>query len=319
MRTTPRRTLVLPFVLVASVAASSCSAGPQTMVLEPEFAAAPPAGAPMAPGDPALSVAPAPPAQEGEGGLPTALPPLAEGGDTTRKIIKNADMAIRVESIDRAISRITGEAAGMGGYVLETRTEHAGGGASSAVVSLAVPVARFEAMLERVRAAAVELLSEHASGQDATQEYVDLESQVANLEATRARVREFLDKAQNVEEALNVNARLTEIEGEIATRKGRLQYLAQRAAYSTITVELHQAATELTPTPTATPTALPPLPPWDAGRTVDQASRALAVLLRAVGTLAIWAAIIGVPLAIPFLLVALLLRRARRSRTPPAP
>src|SRR4029079_16444262 len=100
------------------------------------------------------------------------------------------------------------------------------------------------------------VLSEAASGTDATQEYVDAQSQLANLEATQARIRQFLEQAKTVEEALRVNARLTEIEGQIGQLKGRLQFLSQRAAYSTIAVQLQQPAPP-TPTPSATPTPSP--------------------------------------------------------------
>ncbi len=46
-------------------------------------------------------------------------------------------------------------------------------------------------------------------------EYVDLQSRLRNLEATWDRIRTFLDQAQNVEEALKVNAELKTVEIQI--------------------------------------------------------------------------------------------------------
>ena len=104
------------------------------------------------------------------------------------------------------------------------------------------------------------------------------------MEATAARVRAFLNQADSVAEALEVNAKLTEIEGQIGPRQGRLNDIAQRAAYSTIAVHLEETPPDVTPTPTATPT---PLPAWRPGITVYDATNALTGLLRVLGDLAI--------------------------------
>jgi hypothetical protein len=111
-----------------------------------------------------------------------------------RRIIKDAQMSIRVENVDLGISRLSGIAAQSGGYVLETGSDRQNQYYRTAVVKMAV---------------------------DVGQEYVDLQGQIANLEATEARIRGFLDQAKSVEEALQVNARLTEIEGEISHRRAR--------------------------------------------------------------------------------------------------
>jgi len=50
--------------------------------------------------------------------------------------------------------------------------------------------------------------NETASGQDVTDEFVDLKSRLTNLEATAARMREFLNQAKTVQESLEVNAKL---------------------------------------------------------------------------------------------------------------
>lgn len=259
----------------------------------------------------------APAAQEGEEPLPAATPIAPDVGttrDPSRKIIKNADMIIEVESVDIAMSRIGNAAAEVGGYVLETRTDLTRDGAAGAVVKIAVPVDRFEATLERIRETATRLISEHASGTDVSQEYVDVQSQIDNLEATQARVREFLEQATTVEESLRVNAQLNEIERQISQLKGRLQYLAQRTAFSTITVQMQQVPPDITPTPTATP------PVWSPGDTANQAYGTLSAILQAIATVAIWVGVVGVPLSLPVVLIWLIVRGFRhRSQQPRAP
>jgi len=223
-----------------------------------------------------------------------------------RRIIKDGILGIRVEDVPLGIARLETIAAQSGGYVIETATDYRDRASRKATVKMAVPVDGFEAALERIRQAAQEVISESASGTDVSGEVVDLRAQIANLEATSARVRAFLDQANTVEEALQVNAQLTELEGDIAERKGRLEYLEQRSAYSTITVSLSEPTPDWTPTTTATPSAtMTPAPtatpvPWEPGETVRDATDTVQRMLRGLAELVIWLVIVG----LPFVLIA---------------
>jgi hypothetical protein len=271
-----------------------------------------PSGAGGAMSAPAATAAPASAGAAQEAGVPApAAQPTAGAvgaGDPTRKIIKDATLTLEVQSVDLALSRVNGIAAQMGGYVLETRTDYAQASQKQAVIRIAVPVDKFEPALQALREGANRVMSEQASGVDVTQEYVDVQSQLANLEATQARIRQFLDQAKTVDEALQVNARLTEVEGQISQLKGRLQFLSQRAAYSTIAVQLQHI-----PPPTATPPPPPtPEPLWNPAKTTRQATATLTAIAQAIATLAIWLAIVVLPLALPVALIALLVRLLRR-------
>jgi hypothetical protein len=277
----------------------------------------------------AAPAAPAPTnAAAGGGAIAGSQPeatPIAPGAvlanDPSRKIIKNADMSLEVASVQRALGRISDIAAQSGGYVLETRTDYGQPELPQAIVRMAVPVDQFEVTLQRIRETAGRVISEQASGVDVTQEFVDVQSQIANLEAAEARIREFLKQAATVEEALKVNAQLTEIEGQINVLKGRMTFLSQRAAYSTIGVQLQQPPPP-TPTPSPTPSPTPP-PAWDPSKTAGQATATLSLILQALGTVAIWLAIVVLPLGLPVLLILLLARaiqrRMRRPRMSPEP
>jgi hypothetical protein len=239
----------------------------------------------------------------------TPIPPGATGAnDPSRKIIKNADFILEVEDIDIGLSRLGDSAAQYGGYVLETKTDASQESYKTGLLRMAVPVEQFEAMLQRIRESAKRVLSEQASGVDVTGEFVDTQSQIANLEATQARLRAFLDKSTTVEEALRVNAELTNIEGQIGQLKGRLQYLSQRAAYSTITVQLR-------PVPGAV-TEPEPEPAWSAAKVAADAYEALAEVVQALATVVIWVAVVVLPLLLPLLVVALVVRALWRRQAP---
>ena len=242
----------------------------------------------------------------------------AEAGQ--RKIIKNGEMNLLVADTDRAIDQVTSIAVDSGGYIISSQTALRGD-LKFATLTLGVPVEQFEAVQRQLRSIALKVLSETASGRDVTDEYVDLQSRLTNLEATAARVREFLKQAQTVEEALKVNAQLTEIEGQINQVKGRMNYLRERSAFSTLLVNLEPERPPATPTPTPTPTATstPTATPtpivWQPDRTFAAATGTLSRILIAVGDLLIWLVVLGGPLFVIAAIVAVLwLRRRNRPR-----
>ncbi|HKZ84577.1 MAG TPA: DUF4349 domain-containing protein [Anaerolineae bacterium] len=223
-----------------------------------------------------------------------------------RLIIKNGEMNLLVANTDRAVDQVTDTAVNSGGYIVSSRTWF-DGEFKFATLTMGVPVDQFETVQRQLRAIAATVLSDTASGQDVSEEYVDLQSRLTNLEATAARIREFLAQAQNVEEALQVNARLTEVENEIEQIKGRMNYLKDRAAFSTIVVNLEPRRPTPTPTPTPTPVA------WAPGKTVEAATSTLGSLLRTLGDMLIWLVVVVGPFAVPAAIVGVIVVRGRRK------
>ena len=232
--------------------------------------------------------------------------------NTNRKIIKNADIRLLVKDTDVAIDRSTQIVTDLGGYIVSSRTwyqDYYGNNLRYATITIGIPVDQFERALQRFRDLAVRVLDENASGEDVTDQYVDLQSQLQNLEATRARIQEFLKDAKTVDEALRINQQLTDIEGQIEQIKGRMNYLADRAAFSTITVNFEPEFPILTPTPTPTitptftphPTSTPV--PWKPGETYTHAKRALTVSYQGIINFLIWLVVVILPILLPPILV----------------
>jgi hypothetical protein len=243
-----------------------------------------------------------------------------------RLIVKNAELELLVAETDVAIDLTTQIAADCAGYIISSRVwyeEWQGQSYKYATTTLGVPVDQFERAMRRLRSLALRVVDETASGQDVTDEYVDLQSRLGNLEATRDRIREFLAQAESVEESLRINDELTIIEEEIEQVEGRMNYLFDRAAYSTITIQIKPELPPIIPAPTPTPTPIPtptptptPTPPWSPTQTVEQAGRTLGSILRVLTEIAIWLTIVVAPLLAPPVLFAWAVQRwiKRRSK-----
>jgi hypothetical protein len=234
---------------------------------------------------------------------------------TTHLIIKSADMRLLVEDSDLAISRLTQIVDDSGGYIISSRTWyqfHADGKQYKyAAVTMGVPVSGFERALNRLRGISIKVLDETASGEDVTDQYVDLQSQLTNLEATRERIKSFLDQAQNVDEALRINQQLSEIERQIEEIKGRINYLSDRSSFSTITVNIEPQLPPVEPVPT-------PKPLWIPGETFEDALEVLTYAYQNIVDLLIWFFVVFVPIfGPPVLIVWVIVKLVTRKKNKP--
>jgi Domain of unknown function (DUF4349) len=224
--------------------------------------------------------------------------------NTNHKIIKNADIRLQVKDTDIAVNRSTQIVSDLGGYIVSSRIwyqDYYNHNLMYGTLTLGVPVDEFEHALTRLRELSVKVLDETASGEDVTDQYVDLQSQLNNLEATRARIQDFLKDAKTVDEALRVNQQLADIEGQIEQIKGRMNYISDRSAFSTITINFEPVLPELEPVPTPVPQA------WMPGETFKAAKRAVTVAYQGIAEVLIWVVVVFLPLFLPPALIFWLL------------
>jgi hypothetical protein len=217
-------------------------------------------------------------------------------------IVKNADVRLMVRDTDVAIDRATQIIGDAGGYIVSSRVwyqDYYGNNLKYATITVGIPVDEFERALVHLRDLAVRVVDENDSGEDVTEQYVDLQSQLVNLEATRARIQEFLQDAKTIDEALRINQELANIEAQIEQIKGRMNYLSDRSAYSTITINLEPELPVLTPTPTATPRFTATPIPWKPGDTFQDAKSTVTVAYQGIANFLIWLVVVILPIVLP--------------------
>lgn len=220
----PRKTLyvLLAFALTLVVAGCAGVAAPTEAPMEYyEEAEAPQAQD--------AAVAPEAPAERSSG--------AADYAAVERLIIRNARLDIVVPDTETALDEVNGLVDELEGYVVESNVSQYQQGLR-ATVRFRVPAESFDVALERVRELATDVRGENVSGQDVTEEYVDLASRLRFLEATEERLLEFLEEAEDTEAALAVYEQLQQIQADIEQVKGRMQYLEQSAAMATISLDI---------------------------------------------------------------------------------
>ena len=196
---------------------------------QPQAAAAPAATA--APATAMTKVAAESMGDAGDGGSQEQVAQLA----TQRRIIVyTVDMTLEVADVAASVDTVGVMAQQMGGWVVSTsRAEKHRG-----FVAIRVPADRLDEVVGRLRGIAADVVSEISSSRDVTDEYVDLTSRLGNLNAAEAALLRLFDRAETVEEALDVRRTLTDVQGEIEVLKGRIAFLEQTSAFSLVNVTL---------------------------------------------------------------------------------
>jgi len=160
-----------------------------------------------------------------------------------RKIIRNADLSIETDSPTDGLRKITSIAEGYGGFVVTSEVKHneAGGQskpAQTVTVVARVPSSRFNEALDQIRATGNRVVQEKVSGQDVSEEYLDIEARIRTKKALEAQFLEIMKKARKVSDALEVQTQLANVRTEIERFEGRRRFLENQSALSTITTTL---------------------------------------------------------------------------------
>jgi len=209
-------------VILVAVSALSCSRGTQTPA--PVASAPPPAqppGASMAklPGLDARAAAPA-----------------------RRHVVRNAELAVEDDDPGRAQQKAIALAEQVGGFTLSSESV-----GTRIDIVLRIPAEKFDTTLAALRALGRGAGTERVTGEDVSEEYVDLEARRGAARALEAQLLEILKSTKTVGEMMEVHARLADVRGEIEKMEGRLRFLDDRTALSTIRLQILAPASRTGP------------------------------------------------------------------------
>ena len=157
---------------------------------------------------------------------------------TSRSIIRTGHVRLRVDDFETARSNLTALVESRGGYVSDSAkqvNDRDDAAWTSGRVVLRVPADNFSATMTAVEREG-RVLESRTETQDVTDQVVDLQARLENLRAERDRLRTLYQQANDTEDVLAVERRLSEVQTEIERTEAQLQNLERRVAYSTITV-----------------------------------------------------------------------------------
>lgn len=252
---------------------------------------------------------------EGDGGgIAVAL----EGADG-RKVIRNAELQLEADDTRAAFDRIVAMAEAAGGFIADATVHPVEGEEDqpSVTMTLRVPATGLTRLMIDIKESVNTVVSESQGSQDVTEQYVDLEARLTNLEALEVELRALLADVRQQPEA--DPEKLLRVYNEIASVRGQIEQIQGQLNYLDDVVELATLQVGLTPTPTVVPIVEDTWQPVEAAR---DALRNLVVGFQGVADAVIQFVLYVLPmflltLGLP-LLVGIVVYRQWRKRRPPA-
>jgi hypothetical protein len=157
-----------------------------------------------------------------------------------RMIIRTAQLTLEVSDIEQALAQARSIALRGGGFVSgsSTHTEKVNDqDRMVADLTLQVRSDAVDATISDLRALG-KVTVESTGSQDVTEEYVDLDSNLRNLQASESAILRLMDKATQIQDILTLQRELTNVRGQIERIQGRKTYLERRTDMATITLSL---------------------------------------------------------------------------------
>jgi hypothetical protein len=159
------------------------------------------------------------------------------GIEVPKKIIKTGTINITAENIEKTKKYIDT-------LVIEFNAFYASENLSntdyshSYTLTIRVPSNHFDDFIREIEAARLDITYKSIAGKDVTEEYIDIETRLQNKRNYLKRYNELVLKANTIKEILEIEEKIRGIEEEIESVQGRLNYLENQVALSTLDLTL---------------------------------------------------------------------------------
>ena len=227
------------------------------------------------------------PTSEGKLESPEEISEQPGGSISERLVIKTGRLSLLVADVRRSAEQITKFVESEGGFVLSADIHRIKPGSQQlrGTLSVKVPAKKFTRIFNRIKNFGLKVVGENISGRDVTEEYIDLQSRLRNLEAAESQLLDLMKRAGSVSEILQVQKELVNTREKIERLKGRMEFLKKSAKMATITINLAVEEEELPVVEEG----------WRPKKVAKGALRSLIKFWQRIGNLAIWSAIFFSP------------------------
>lgn len=154
--------------------------------------------------------------------------------DDNRKIIKNGSYGFDVKNIDEFLGKLKTAVNNYGGYVANEQTENYGEW-RNCNITVNVPsdkLNEFSAEIEKLGT----VTSKNISATDITDSYIDTQSRITALETEQKTLLGLLEKAENLQDTIQIQDRLTEVRSELESYKSQLKAIDGQIEYAEVTI-----------------------------------------------------------------------------------
>lgn len=184
--------------------------------------------------------------------IPTSEESSPSGGETAsgedqpnaraidRRIIYTAEVSIVVKDFENLEAELPKLVKESGGFIANANIDRTSGQNRYGSWQVRIPVEQYDHFLEAVDKLGIPE-RHNQSAQDVTEEYVDLEARIANKKKLEERILELLANSEGkIKDVIEVERELARVRSEVEQMEGRLRYLKNRIALTTVTVSARE-------------------------------------------------------------------------------
>lgn len=233
-----------------------------------------------------------------------------------RKVIRQASLQLHASDTRATFDEIVRLTESVGGFVANANVFPFEGEDAQPDVSmtLRIPAGQLTSVMTTIKGSVDEVVAESQSAQDVTEQFVDLEARLRNLEALEVELRALLEDVRKQPDAdpvklLTVFNELFSVRGQIEQIQGQINYLSDLTAMATLDVQVSQTPIDIPIVASA----------WAPAEAAKDALRSLVTALQGIANWAISFALFTLPvllltLGIPATLGFFVYRRIKNRR-----
>ncbi len=155
-----------------------------------------------------------------------------------RKLIRTGEISVAVDDYAPFDEALGAKLAEVGGFLADTDLGHVSGRVGWATLVVRVPADRFDELVGWTESR-VEVERLDIDTADVTEQWVDIESRIANWRQTEERLLGLLrTETADLDDVLAVERELARVRGDIEQAEGRMRVLSDRVSLATLTLRV---------------------------------------------------------------------------------
>lgn len=168
---------------------------------------------------------------------PTSLP-------QNRKWIINMDISAETENLDEAVKAVEAQITTLGGYLENQSVSNSSISSSyrssrNVWMNVRIPAEKVDEFVHQV-SGVTNVVSSSRNVEDITLAYSDTEGRVNALKTEEARLLELMERAENMSDLLEIEARLTEVRYQLERYTSQLRRYDNQVDYATISLSIRE-------------------------------------------------------------------------------
>ncbi|HLS61699.1 MAG TPA: DUF4349 domain-containing protein [Virgibacillus sp.] len=163
-------------------------------------------------------------------------------GTSDQMVIHQAYLTVQVKDLEKTQLQIDKKVSEYDGYTVESNVYQEDEEHSSGYVKVRIPEKHFQSFLKDTQSEVENTIERTITGQDITEQYVDLKSRRAAKESVEERLLDFMEEADKTEDLLKISNDLSEVQEEIEVIVGQINYLDNQVDFATVEITMQETS-----------------------------------------------------------------------------